>query len=63
MCGPMRAVEGKSSKYVVIAPGKTDRSKISSALSKSFQVPEEEISRILPPGNIEIKESKGVEVG
>ena len=62
MCGPVKSVTSKSSKYVTIAPGKTDTGKISSKLSKAFAVPEEEISRILPPGKIEIRSIHGIEL-
>jgi predicted ribosome quality control (RQC) complex YloA/Tae2 family protein len=60
MCGPVPSIEAQSSKYVIIAPGKADRSKASSQLSRVFEVPEEEISRILPPGDIEIVEAEGL---
>ncbi|MFP4546074.1 MAG: ribosome rescue protein RqcH [Methanomassiliicoccales archaeon] len=61
MCGPREAVECRSGRMVIIRPGKEQRSKVSSRLSHAFQVPEEEVSRILPPGNIDIVESKGME--
>jgi predicted ribosome quality control (RQC) complex YloA/Tae2 family protein len=60
MCGPRSAVEKQSTRFVVIVPGNTDRNLISSALARFFQVPEEEISRVLPPGDISIKERKNV---
>lgn len=62
MCGPINSVTSKSSRYVTIMPGKTDAGKISSKLSKAFAVPEEEISRILPPGKIEISSIHGIEL-
>jgi len=49
-------------KYVIIVPGEAGRSKASSSLAREFLVPEEEISRILPPGNIEIKERHGMDL-
>lgn len=61
MCAPPSAVKGRSSKYVIIRPGKTDRSKASSQLARAFEVPEEEISRILPPGDVEIVERVGMD--
>ena len=61
MCAPPSAVRGRSSKYVIIRPGKTDRSKASSQLARAFEVPEEEISRILPPGDVEIVERVGMD--
>jgi predicted ribosome quality control (RQC) complex YloA/Tae2 family protein len=56
MCGPKEAVLQLSKRYAFIVPGDEDRSKISSALAKEMNVPEEEVSRILPPGDLEIKE-------
>jgi predicted ribosome quality control (RQC) complex YloA/Tae2 family protein len=60
MCAPRESVVG-SERWVVIAPGKTPRGRASSSLAKAFQVPEEEISRILPPGDLEIREWHGLE--
>jgi predicted ribosome quality control (RQC) complex YloA/Tae2 family protein len=56
MCGPMDAVTGSAKRYVVVVPGERGRGKASSSLAKDLDVPEEEISRILPPGDIEIAE-------
>jgi predicted ribosome quality control (RQC) complex YloA/Tae2 family protein len=56
MCGPKESMIKRSKKYVTIAPGDGDRSKVSAALAKELSVPEEEISRILPPGDLEVKE-------
>ncbi|MDH7508832.1 MAG: ribosome rescue protein RqcH [Methanomassiliicoccales archaeon] len=62
MCGPRSAIEKRSTRFIVIVPGDTDRNLISSALAKFFGVPEEEISRVLPPGDISIKEKRNVEI-
>ena len=60
MCGPRSSIEPVSTKFVVLVPGRMDRNKTSALLSRAFNVPEEEISRILPPGDVEIKENMGV---
>ncbi len=60
MCGPRSSVEILANRFIVLSPGKTDRNKVSALLAKSFGVPEEEVSRILPPGDVEIKENRGV---
>ena len=62
MCAPRGSVEGRTERYVLIAPGKMPRGKAAAALAKAFQVPEEEVSRILPPGDVEIGEAHGVTV-
>jgi plasmid maintenance system antidote protein VapI len=45
---------------VVLVPGKEPRGKTSARLARAFQVPEEEISRIMPPGDMSIKEIQGL---
>ena len=52
MCGPVSCFE-KSDRYLVIKPGKKT-GRMSNELAKRFDVPEEEVSRILPPGDVEI---------
>ena len=53
MCGPGSCFEG-CERYIVIRPGKNKNGRLSGDIAKKFNVPEEEISRILPPGEIEI---------
>jgi predicted ribosome quality control (RQC) complex YloA/Tae2 family protein len=60
MCAPTEVVRAISGSYVIIRPGKDNRNRASASLAKQFDVPEEEISRILPPGNIEVVERKGM---
>jgi len=57
-CAPRESIS--SEKMVVIVPGKLPRGKTASMLAKAFGVPEEEISRIIPPGDLEIKETVGM---
>ena len=52
MCGPVSCFE-KSDRYFVIKPGKKT-GRMSNEMAKRFDVPEEEVSRILPPGDVEI---------
>ena len=52
MCGPVTCFKD-CEKYFVIRPGK-NKNHISGDMAKRFTVPEEEISRILPPGESEI---------
>ncbi len=53
MCGPGSCFND-CEKYIVIRPGKNKNGRLSGDIAKRFNVPEEEISRILPPGEIEI---------
>ena len=50
MCGPVECFKG-SERYFVIHPGKKT-GRMSNEMAKRFDVPEEEISRILPPGDV-----------
>jgi hypothetical protein len=59
-CAPRESVAGKTERYVVLVPGKEPRGKTSARLARAFQVPEEEISRIMPPGDMAIKEIQGL---
>jgi len=52
MCGPASCFKD-CDRYYVIRPGK-NKNRISGDMAKKFNVPEEEISRILPPGESEI---------
>jgi hypothetical protein len=62
MCGPEEAVRARSQRFIVIVPGELARGKLSAQLAKVFEVPEEEISRILPPGDVEVVERFGLEM-
>lgn len=61
MGGPVSAVAARSSRLVVLAPGKDDREAFAKRLAAAFGVPIEEIVRALPPGNIEIVERHGID--
>ena len=63
MCGPRTSLEARSSKYVVIMPGDKKNTRDSARLANVFEVPEEEIYQILPPGSIKIVEEHGVKIG
>ncbi|MFA6709853.1 MAG: ribosome rescue protein RqcH [Candidatus Methanomethylophilaceae archaeon] len=54
MCGPVESVTRLSSKYYVIHPGRGKAAKSTALMAKELQVPEEEIARIIPPGDAEI---------
>ena len=56
MCGPVDAVKAQSEKYFVIVPGRGKAGKTAALMAKELDVPEEEVSRILPPGDCEIKQ-------
>lgn len=56
MCGPLSAVSKHSQKYFIISPGRGKAGKTAALMAKELNVPEEEVSRILPPGDCEIKQ-------
>jgi predicted ribosome quality control (RQC) complex YloA/Tae2 family protein len=60
MGGPPSAVMSRSTKYMVLVPGKEDRERVAKRLAATFEVPIEEIVRSLPPGSVEIAETVGV---
>ncbi len=58
MCGPEQSFKD-CEKMLIIRPSKS-KTRLSGEMAKRFNVPEEEISRILPPGDIEIVREKWV---
>jgi len=54
MCGPVDSVAAMSQKYIVVGPGRGKGGKKNAEIAKTFNVPEEEIARIIPPGDLEI---------
>ena len=54
MCGPEESVKAVSGKYFVIVPGRGKAGKTAAHMAKEFGVPEEEVARIIPPGDCEI---------
>ncbi|MGI0149909.1 MAG: ribosome rescue protein RqcH [Thermoplasmata archaeon] len=61
MGGPVSAVAARTTRYVVLAPGKEDREAVSKRLAASFAVPIEEIVRAMPPGGVRVMERHDVE--
>jgi predicted ribosome quality control (RQC) complex YloA/Tae2 family protein len=55
MCGPRSALEAQSERIVVLRPGATKKEDVAKELSQMFQVPIDEMVRILPPGECEIQ--------
>ncbi|MDO5861510.1 MAG: ribosome rescue protein RqcH [Thermoplasmata archaeon] len=53
MCGPVDCFKD-CDKYLVVRPGKPKSGRKANEIAKRFDVPEEEISRIVPPGDLEI---------
>ena len=62
MGGPVSAVAARSTKYVILAPGKEDRERVAKRLAAAFEVPVEEVIRSLPTGGLEVAEIVGVAV-
>jgi len=60
MGGPVSAVTARSERYVVLAPGTEDREVLAKRLAAAFEVPIEEVVRLLPAGSFVVVESKGI---
>jgi predicted ribosome quality control (RQC) complex YloA/Tae2 family protein len=61
MAAPVDTIKAMSKRYIIIEPGETEKGKFSSQISKMFEVPEEEIARILPPGKSRLVQQVGME--
>ena len=53
MCGPVELFKN-SERYFVLSPGRGKSGRKAGEIAKDFRVPEEEVSMILPPGDVEI---------
>ena len=60
MAGPVTAVALRSTRYVVLAPGKEGRERLAKRLAVLFEVPIEEIIRGLPAGGVSVVEANGL---
>src|SRR2546426_606274 len=63
MGGPMNTVGSRSTRYGVLRPGEMDRDRLVARLAKAFEVPEEEVSRVLPSGGFAVIRVHGLELG
>ena len=63
MGGPGSAVAARSTRYVVLRPGEMARDRLVARLAKAFEVPEEEVSRVLPSGGFAVHGVHGLELG
>ena len=57
MCGPESALAALTTDYYIIEPGDEKYTLFSKKLSEKYNVPTEEIDRILPPGDIRLIKS------
>ena len=62
MCGPVGTFETRSERYIVIRPGTVDKNVFAKAVAELFEVPIEEVQRVLPPGDVDVEKGVGVEV-
>ena len=57
MCGPESALAALTTEYYIIEPGDEKYTLFSKKLSEKYNVPTDEIDRILPPGDIRLIKS------
>ncbi len=62
MCGPVSAIKAKCTKFVVIRPGQLEKNRFAKVLADRLGVPIEEIQSIMPPGDVDILESSGIDI-
>jgi predicted ribosome quality control (RQC) complex YloA/Tae2 family protein len=60
MGGPIESVKNYSKKYVLIKPGNIKKNTVAEKIAKEFEISSDHIMKILPPGNINIIESFGL---
>ena len=62
MSGPIETIKNHSKKYIIIKPGNMSKNVIANKIAKAFGTSSENILKILPPGNISIIESFGIDL-
>ena len=62
MGGPVSAVKARAENYIICSPGELKKSTVANKLSKIYGIPTDEILKVLPPGNIKINETKGIDL-
>ncbi|MGQ0535203.1 MAG: ribosome rescue protein RqcH [Methanobacteriota archaeon] len=60
MGGPPRAIEARSSRFVVLEPGDEAGNALAPKLARAFNVPVEDVQATIPPGGVRVVETKGV---
>ena len=60
MCGPVSAIENQCSQYMIFEPGDMKKSDFVKKLCKIFDLEQEEVAGILPPGNVKVVKTVGL---
>ncbi|UCE37621.1 MAG: NFACT family protein [Thermoplasmata archaeon] len=63
MCAPVSAIESQCKIFVIFEPGDMKKSTFIRKLCEIFQVDQEEVQRILPPGDVKVVRTVGVPEG
>ncbi len=62
MGGPVPALEARSVRYVVLRPGYLSRRETAQVLAAAFDVDQNILERVLPPGDCDLVRTTGIEV-
>ena len=59
MAGPVAAVASRAARAVVFEPGDGDKAAFARRIAATFEVPVDEVARVLPPGPVRVVEGAG----
>ena len=62
MGGPIVSIKKYSKKYVIIKPGNIKKNIIAEKIAKELEISSDDIMKKLPPGNINIIDSYGIDL-
>jgi hypothetical protein len=62
MSGPVRAVESRSERFVVLQPGTVKTSSVAKVLARVFGVSSDAVLKVLPPGEVRVVKTVGLEL-
>lgn len=62
MGGPVDSVKARSDRFVVIQPGYIKKEKFAKLLAEKLEVTPDKVSKVLPPGDVQVIEVKGLDI-
>jgi hypothetical protein len=63
MCAPVSAIESQSETFIIFEPGNMKKTSFTRKICEVLNAENEEVQRILPPGDVKIIKTVGIPEG
>ena len=63
MGGPVDSIKKRSTRFVVVQPGHVSREDFAKALANKLETSSDKILKVLPPGDVQIVDARGIDIG